>query len=126
MKRDMDLVRKILQAVEAEASGYAPNELKIEGYSDEEIGYHALLMAEAGLVIGADITGMGDTTPTGMIQRLTWEGHDFLDAARQEAIWQKARESIGATVGGVTFGVLKALLIALAKQQLRDRLGVQL
>jgi len=48
---------------------------------------------------------------------LTWAGHDFLDAARNERAWEFAKRSIS-KVGTVAFDVTKALLIQWAKQQL--------
>jgi hypothetical protein len=48
MKRDMDLVRKILLQIEEHPHGFAPNYLAIEDYTQEQIGFHVLLMGEAG------------------------------------------------------------------------------
>ena len=47
MKRDMDLVRKILLECEQQESGFPPEKLEIEGYSDAQLGYHVHLMGEA-------------------------------------------------------------------------------
>jgi hypothetical protein len=55
MKRDMELIRNILLAVEASPTAWAPSavqELQMEGYTEEEVGYHALLIIEAGLARG--------------------------------------------------------------------------
>ena len=54
MQRDMDLVRAILLAVEAHPAGFAPDPLAIEGYTDEQIGYHATILKEAGMVEGIE------------------------------------------------------------------------
>lgn len=45
-----------------------------------------------------------------LIHRLSNRGHDFIDAARSDTIWQKAKTEIGKTVGGVSLGVLVQLL----------------
>ncbi len=39
MKRDMDLVREILLAIDSHEKGYAPQKMEFEGYTDEQIGY---------------------------------------------------------------------------------------
>ncbi|MBN1375810.1 MAG: DUF2513 domain-containing protein, partial [Dehalococcoidia bacterium] len=78
----MDLIRAMLLAIEADDHGFAPK-IEIEGYTQEEIGYHAVLLGEAGLVEVHDITHMGSHSPEALISRLTWEGHEFLDAARE-------------------------------------------
>ena len=49
---------------------------------------------------------------------LTWEGHEFLDAARDSKNWEQAKQ-VGNKVGGLTLDVMKAVLIGLAKEQLR-------
>lgn len=37
MQRDMNLVRDILLSLEAESSGFAPDHLEIEGYTEAQI-----------------------------------------------------------------------------------------
>ena len=100
MKRDMELVRKILFEVEKQESGLAPSRLEIEGYTPEQVGYHAYIMEQAGLVDAVETGPSADSPrPSAEITCLTWQGHDFLDAARQDNIWGKAK-SILKKVGG--------------------------
>ena len=47
-----------------------------------------------------------------------WAGHDFLEAARNEDIWTKAKNRILLTGGAWTFDLLKTLLVELAKKNL--------
>ena len=115
MKRDMDLVRQILLAIE-EAPGFAPT-LNIDGYTDEQIGFHVIIMIEANLIHGADVTGDGDTGPMGIPTRLSWEGHDFLDAARDPSRWQQAKDAIG-PIGGASIQVWIGVLTQVMKQSL--------
>jgi hypothetical protein len=103
MKRDMELIRKILIAIEQSPSASPPSEvqeLQMEGYSEEEVGYHALLIIEAGLAKGKDITGSG-LGPRGLITRLTWQGHEFLDAVQDDTRWAKARAIVKEQAGSV-------------------------
>jgi hypothetical protein len=112
----MDLVKKILFAMEEEPSGFARHsESKIAGYSQETIGYHVLIMIEAGLVKGDDVSDYFPT-PCAMATRLTWLGHEFLDACREETRWNKAKEIVG-KLGGVTFDVFKQILTKLMVDQ---------
>jgi hypothetical protein len=117
MKRDMELVRKILFAIEDSDSGWAPDEYNIEGYTEQQINYHALLIVDAGLALGQDISGFGDSAE-GSISRLTWAGADFLDAVRNESQWKRAQSIVKEKVGSVTMDVLKALLAQIAKDTL--------
>lgn len=50
MKRDMDLVRKILLALEAHPEPWDWFELKIDGHSGVEVSYHLKLISQAGLI----------------------------------------------------------------------------
>lgn len=115
MKRDMDLIRKILLAVEEHEHGRAPGKVEIEGYSDEQIGYHVWLTGEAGLLHVVDMTGRGSPSPVAIPTRMTWEGYEFLEVARQLSTWEAAKEKISKAGAGLTFEVLKAVLVAISK-----------
>ena len=112
MKRDMDLVRKMLFKMEQNPHGFNNKKLEIEGYSGEEIGYHAALMHEAGLIKGIDFTHLQSESPDYRPHCLTWSGHDFLDACRNEGRWTQAKE-IFSQLDGVTFDVAKQVLVSL-------------
>jgi len=114
MKRDLELVRKILLAIEDSSSGWAPD-LKFEGYTDSQVGYHAYLLIDAGLAKGSDVSVMGSEGPEGMISNLTWAGHEFAEAARDETRWKKAVGLVAEKGGSVTLDVMKELLVSLMK-----------
>lgn len=116
MKRDMDLVRKILFAMEKSETGFIQGKIKIDGYSEEEVGYHVYLMNEAGLLLGLDVTHLGSSSPEAIPSMLTWDGYDFLDACRDEGRWKKAKGVIS-DIGGASFDVVKMVLIELMKNQ---------
>ncbi len=115
MKRDMDLIRLLL--LQAEGEEPAPD---LSGYTEQQQVYHSALIIEAGLVHGEIITD-GDGQPrTTATLRLTWKGHEFLDAARNETIWRKAAEKTKKAGIQVTMAVLEELL----KKLLREPLGL--
>jgi len=118
MKRDMDLVRKILLAMENHESGFAPHPFKIEGHDDDEVGHHVYLMAEAGLIKAADATCQASASPVAIPRSITWEGHEFLEAARKPAIWDAAKRKLADAGVGCTIELLKQVLIAISKQSL--------
>lgn len=45
-----------------------------------------------------------------MVRNLTWEGHEFLDSAGNESVWDKTRQFIAEKGGGASFQVLTELL----------------
>ncbi len=122
MKRDMDLIRKILLKVEElDVLNYGQScQIMIEGYDDPIVNYHIGLLAEAGLLEAKPVRALGFPN-TFMITKLTWEGHDFIDTARNDTVWKKAKEHISEKFGkleGVSFDVLKGVLLLVIKQNL--------
>jgi hypothetical protein len=117
MKRDMDLARQILLEIEKQPSWGSEINLSMEDYSDEDVSYHVMLLHEAGLIVAVDLSSFSDIKwiPT----RLTWQGHEFLDAARDNNRWNKAKDAMG-KVGGFVFEIGKQVLIELAKAELRQ------
>jgi|TARA_B110000093_G_scaffold133925_1_gene143340 hypothetical protein len=47
---------------------------------------------------------------------LTWQGHEFIEAARNDGIWNKAKDIMLKKTGGMSLDVLKVLLTDLAKK----------
>jgi hypothetical protein len=54
--------------------------------------------------------------------RITWLGHDFLDASREETRWNKAKE-IGVKIGGVTLEIMIQILKDLMLSQVKQVMG---
>lgn len=115
MKRDTNLIRLLL--LETEGEEPQPD---LADFTEEQRVYHAALLIEAGLIDGVirkDANGL----PSGTVRlRLTWAGHEFLDAARDNKIWKKASEKIKQSGVQVTVSVLEELL----KKLLKDSLGL--
>lgn len=116
MKRDMDLIREILLRLEVSSEDeQALQPLGDLGYSREQIGYHAYLLVDAGLATGFDLGSDGIALPHFSVESLTWDGHEFLDAARDDARWFKAK-SVLTGVGGFSAVVLKEVLVGMLRQ----------
>ena len=115
MKRDLELIRKMVLAVEDSPSGWAPQSMSFSGYSAAQVGYHGWLLIDAGLAKGADTTDQQSEGPEAMITSLTWAGHEFADAARDDSRWQKAMGAVRERGGAVTLAVLTQLLVSLMK-----------
>lgn len=121
MKRDMDLIRSLAMWLEGsdewqQAKDF-PHDLGLPDYSEQQLDEHLLLMQEAGLIDGI-VTRMANGKPIWMALRLTWNGHEFLAAARDEAIWKQATSKVSSKVGTVTLDVLTRLLSDLAARAL--------
>jgi Hypothetical protein (DUF2513) len=55
--------------------------------------------------------------PTIVPLRLTWAGHEFLDAAREPSRWEKARDLV-LKAGGATLPIWQQLLGNLLQKQI--------
>jgi hypothetical protein len=97
MRRDFDLLRKILFQVEETGSEYGAT-VEVEGASSHEVAYHLLLLKDAQFVKGADVTSHDGIAfiPT----TLSWQGHDFLDAVRSDVVWQRVMAELKAKATG--------------------------
>ena len=118
MRRDLNLIRKLILAVEdREPQEWLP-ELIIEGYTREQIGYHSYLIVDAGLAKGADVSTLDNMLPNWQLSYLTSAGHDFADAARSDSTWNKAIALVKDKASGITLDLLKQVLISIVKKAL--------
>ncbi len=114
MNRDMDLARRILHETEKapfDGGWVKPN---IPDVQDDALQYHLLLLWEAGLIDARDMSSHDG--PCYAPIRLTWHGHEFLDASRNDTIWAKAKDIVLKQGGAMTFEVLHVVLKRLVLQ----------
>lgn len=119
MKRDMELIRKIAFYIESAREQVFSPSIQIEGFTTEQICYHCELMLDAGLIRVNDNSHLNSDVCEMLIDRLTSKGHDFVDAARSDTLWNKTRKKVIDTVGSVTIDVLLTFL----KSQSLEMLG---
>ncbi|WP_262299674.1 DUF2513 domain-containing protein [Microvirga sesbaniae] len=128
MKRDMDLIRNLLLTLES--SDRDPNkpmplsskdaDLELEGYTSEQVDYHVMLLYEAGF-----IRHHGVHEGEVVFSRLSWEGHEFLDAIRDPEVWKKTKEG-ASKVGGFGVGLIKDLATGYIKHMAKEKLGFEI
>lgn len=112
MKRDMDLIRQLL--IEMESRSCGRQSVALEGRTEEEVSYHVKLLAEAGLIEAANASTRAGLNWIPV--SLTWDGHEFLDAARDDTRWNSAKATVKEKAGAVTFEVLKQVLVSLVRR----------
>jgi hypothetical protein len=115
MKRDMDLIRRILLAAEAMPDAYVHDLKSPEGYEEHVVAHHIYLLGEAGLMNVADRSHSGSRGPEAMPISITWAGHEFLDDARDPTRWSAAMV-IAKKAGGFGLDVMTKILGALAAE----------
>lgn len=119
MRRDMDLVRDLLLRAEALPPGRSlwAKDAAVDADDLARVAEHMLLLEEARL---ADTNLLRyqehNIVADGSIQRLTWEGHEFLAAVREDTVWARVK----AKAASAPF----ALLVPLATALLKEHLGL--
>lgn len=133
MKRDWDVVRSILLGLEKEEDVFTryipegiPESLRKTKSDDEKHIYyrhyeHVALLIEAGLVKGISAGIYSDGQLPAIVftayqpYRLTWEGHEFLDAIRDANVWRSIKDTVANKGGSLTFDIIKELGVSLLK-----------
>lgn len=121
MARDLDLIRKIMFEIDQKENGHDIVKLELEGYTEDQIQFQLALMNEAGLIKAYVFSSDNrqEYAPT----RLTWSGHDFLDAARDDTRWARAK-SILNEVKDYSLDLAIKVLSELAVSAARKAMGL--
>lgn len=120
MKRDFDLIRRILKDVQDLPAGKTLDNPSYPGYDQSTINEHIILLEDAKLIKELNIVRLQGVIKDIRIKGLTWDGHDFLDAAKDDTIWKKAKESILKPGASITF----SLLLEWLKSEVKQKLGL--
>ncbi len=126
MKRDMELVRDLLSAIESDprlngAVTLHPEigDLGVTAENYEAVAFHLDMMIEVGLVEGKATMQMP------MVRKLTWKGYDFIEATRNPEIWSRTKAA-AQKVGGVGLDLLVQIAKAEGKRLITEKLGIPL
>jgi hypothetical protein len=115
MRRDFELVRKLLIAISIN-----PRDVKCpEGYDEQLVKEHIDLLIKAGFIEG-EVSRSKQGIEQVFIENLTWNGQDFLDAMLDDNIWQKAKTNVINSTASFTFGILFEWL----KNEAKIKLGL--
>src|SRR5215211_6393314 len=116
MKRDLDLVRQLLLQIEALPAG-PPVQYRTSEIEDPVLLAHFELVIAAGLVNGKLARSQGARGDVISISGLTWEGHEWIEMVRSQAVWNATKSTLLAR-GALTYELTKAA----ASKILRSRL----
>jgi hypothetical protein len=109
MRRDWDVVRKILIKIETTVvpgRDIDSDSLESDGIDPAVAAYHMGLLLNANLINGGSTKTM-DSTLWCFASGLTWEGHEFLDSIRQDTIWNKVKVIAAEKGLDLTFDTIK-------------------
>lgn len=92
MKRDIEIIRQLLDIFEAHNSispieGY---KLKIENVEVDTITYHVRILEEAGFIDASfDTPDTNGIYYVNRVNHITWEGHEFFDSLKNKELWNQ-------------------------------------
>jgi Hypothetical protein (DUF2513) len=107
MRRDLNLVREALLKVEAEGP-----QTPWQGKASPEVIYNYALAIEAGLLEGHVVHGSDGQVGGAQVIKLTWAGHDWLDAVRSNDAWHHVLSKAAHAGGSLTFEMVKTVAVA--------------
>ena len=110
MKRDWDLIRKILLKLEEKAdnTSFLENDV-FDGVSPIIVNYHYKLLEQAGLITLEDLSDLDGENYVS----LTWQGHEFFDKIRSDNVWNKIKNAAKAKSLDLSFDVIKSICATL-------------
>ncbi|WCE02810.1 DUF2513 domain-containing protein [Pseudoxanthomonas sp. JBR18] len=120
MKRDNELIRQLLLAIEDRPPGppFSGSEICPEDADPAVVAEHIRLLMDAGLIDALTRQYVEDLCllPSRIkIGTITWKGHEFLDAIRSDTIWAKTKSKVADAGGSVSLSVLGEVAGAIAK-----------
>lgn len=119
MKRDFDLVRKLLQYFEARESSAVDEYPDVAGFNRETVGYHCRLLYDARLLRCEPVkSSTSDRVIRVLPFELTWDGHEFLDKIRSDTAWNKIKTHASEKGLALSFSVVTELAKRLLTQAL--------
>lgn len=120
MKRDMELVIKILDILAEREDISVIQRMEVEGYDDRVVAYHLRRMYEAGLLDAEAV--VSSTTESRLINvlpfGLSWAGHEFHDSMKSKTVASQVKERLGGAIADVPFSLIKELALSLGRSQL--------
>ncbi|SEA24840.1 DUF2513 domain-containing protein [Alkalimonas amylolytica] len=118
MKRDMELVRKLLIFFDDKENPTHIEAPPIDGYDEQTIQYHLVLMYDAELLRCEPVKSSKSERVIYVLPfELTWKGHDFLDSIRNDTIWKKVKDTLQDKGLGMAFSVVQGLAVKFMQSQ---------
>ena len=121
MKRDMELVRRMLMAVEESPQPPTTGDFEMPDESPALVAFHMQLLCGAGYVQASVSYPHGQAYPRYVDPLLTWSGHEFIDSIRSDTVWKFIRQKVKADGGSIPIEIVKQL----ANTYLKKKLGLE-
>jgi len=116
----MELIRELMLRFEADDRSLP------DGRTGWEVAYHVKQLIDAGLVEGEVVNGFASDTPGRPIPKdfiihdITWKGHDFIMAVRDDNVWKRTKDYFRKNAIAWTVD----LIVDFLRSQARNALGL--
>jgi hypothetical protein len=117
-----DCLRQILLTIEEKGTNdnYLDlTDFEYAEYNADMIYYNLLLLLDADY-IKAELQDFGESEYLVLVDRMTIEGHKYLDNIRDEAVWEETKKKIQSYFKSVSIPIISAV----AGKIIGDRLGL--
>ncbi|SCW76089.1 Hypothetical protein SAMN02927924_02660 [Sphingobium faniae] len=91
MKRNPDLIRDLMLALEAAEGAELLRIPDLPGYARHQVDHHFRLLVEADLASAGHVSSDGRRW---VAVRLTWAGHDHIDIIRDRRVWRDTKAAM--------------------------------
>ena len=118
MKRDFDLIRTILLAIEEQHDRTAIYGFSIPDHALSAVGYHCKLLYEHGFISDYKSQYGDNQILSVAVGGLTWEGCDSLEKVRDNSRWAKIKNIISNKCLPLTVEVVKEVVTEMVKTAL--------
>lgn len=116
MKRDWELIRRIMfRAEETPNRSLDSSDLVDAEHDERSVADHVQQLKDAGLVEASVLRSAQDGPVAAQVDRLTWHGHEFLEAIRNDTVWSKTKDAMRKRGGAVTLDIVQSVATAIAK-----------
>jgi hypothetical protein len=123
MKRDLELIREILFALEQKDDSIRVLEDQFPDRDPNKYYYNVWLLHDGGFVNAVDFS-----SNSGFVWkpvRLTWTGSELLDSIRDPEVWRRTKAG-AVKVGGASIEFAWQIAKAYGKQLAKEKLGIEI
>jgi hypothetical protein len=126
MRLDVDVIREILLSLEDSAAPTATLagsagealEVTVPGRTSEEVSEHVRLLEEGGY-LQAIQRRRGEQLQW-FPARLTWSGHQMLEAMRSRQVFEQAKRTVTRALGHVSLEAMRLVLASIREAMLKQ------
>jgi hypothetical protein len=124
MTRDMELIRTILLKIQ-ERKDLKAQVLKIDGVEDAVLSRHVEMLFQKGFLDGSPVTNIPAGLADILIRDLSWSGHDFASAVRNDGIWSNIKKSFSpGDLATMPLSVIRDVAVGLLKEWAKKQVGL--